>query len=226
MFHRIFGNKRKRQVFCALGIIGASLTLAPIASADNTVNVQSVDIYPSQLTILTEQGGTTTNYQCGIARQGNGLAARHEFDGQEITTVAPNGGGQIYAFYFRANFPEGLVDTGCQAYQGSDAQRRVRCQLDFASGAPARAVDCATNEDWSFAGCTTIPLLQQTGDVRAAVKDIGAKCDALRSLPEVAQQLNDPEATSVVEPETGPKGMKLQESNRNRAAVLLNATAH
>lgn len=226
MFHRNTGRISGQPKLCGVGIIGAAFLLAPVASADNTVNVQSVDIYPSQLTILTEQGGTTTIYQCGIARQGNGLAARHEFDGQEITTAAPDGGGQIYAFYFRANFPDGLVDTGCQAYQGSDAQRRVRCQLDFASGAPARAVDCAANEDWSFAGCTTIPLLRQTGDVRAAVKDIGAKCDALRSLPEVAQQLNDPESTSVVEPETGPKGMKLQESNRNRATVLLNATAH
>ncbi|MBP7251978.1 MAG: hypothetical protein KBA75_00675, partial [Alphaproteobacteria bacterium] len=80
------------------------------------MNVQSVDLYPSQLIILTEQGGTTTNYQCGIAHQGSSLLARHDFDGQEITTLAPNGGGQIYAFYFRANFPEGLVDTGCQAY--------------------------------------------------------------------------------------------------------------
>ena len=67
MFQRIIGKMRKRQVLYALGIIAASFTLAPIARADNPVNVQSVDIYPSQLTILTEQGGTTTNYQCGIA---------------------------------------------------------------------------------------------------------------------------------------------------------------
>ncbi len=225
MIHRNTGRMSGRHALFVAGIICTLFTLAPQAKADNTVNVQSVDLYPSQLTILTEQGGTTTNYQCGIARQGSGLSARHEFDGQEITTTAPNGGGQIYTFYFRANFPEGLVDTGCQAYQGSDMQRRVRCQMDFQNGSPARAVDCAASEDWSFSGCMATPLLRQTGEVRAAVRDIGTKCNALRNLPEVAQQLNDPESTSVVESETGPKGFKLQESNRNRAAVLLNAAA-
>lgn len=223
MFHQNAGNRRRTHTRYAVGFFLASSLFVSMAKADDAMKIKSVDIYPSQLLLLTEQGDTTVNYQCGIARTDNGIAARHEFDGEEITAATGGSGGQAYSFYFRGNFPEGLVDVGCQGYQGDNYLRRVRCQMDFQSGAPTLATDCAADADWAFSGCVSAPLSRPAGDVGAAVKEISAKCDAIRRVPTVAQQLSDPNSTTVVESEAGSKGMKLQEFNRNRAAVLLNA---
>jgi hypothetical protein len=223
MFHRNAGNMSRKRALNAAGIILASSLFAPMAKADDAMQIKSVDIYPSQLLVLTQQGDTMVNYQCGVARTDSGIAARHEFDGEEITTETSNGGGQAYSFYFRGNFPEGLVDVGCQGYQGSDDQRRVHCQMNFQNGSPAQETDCAADADWGFSGCMSAPVSRQMGDVGTEVKKIGAKCDAIRNVPTVAQQLDDPNSTTVVESEAGPKGIKLQEFNRNRASILLNA---
>lgn len=223
MFIQIAATKKRFYVLGTLGVFWVSFMLTPLAQAEDALNIKSVDVYPSQITVLTEQGGTTTNYQCGIVQNNNGISARHEFDGQEISVADPDGGGQGYAFYFRANFPEGLADIGCNGYQGSNAQRRVLCQMDLQSGASAMAVDCSADANWTFSSCVRTQLIRKPGDIAAELKKIGAQCDAIRSLPVVAQQLGDPDSTSVVESEMGLKGMKLRAFNQTRGKVLLNA---